>query len=191
MNYHDTVPYVRRNTENLVDKLEIDINFHFDSKENNVTLEAYELGLEKYKNEHYSVTGLRWDTNLAYMCVHFFREGTNSLWTRNRRDVVLYKIVDVFNVFRAVVNEDNIDAFVRTIKALNLQKACYYTFHYMAQAYEDQAVQYVLTAIEPDNLEFLGEIYHVDKKVTTTRENGYFATAFNLEFCFAKSPVSA
>jgi|GEM_PF-439875 hypothetical protein len=185
MNYHDTVPYVKKHGENLVEKIEIDVNFHFDSKSNNITKQVYELGTCIYRNDYYQVQGLRWDTNLAYMCVHFFREGTNSIWTNNRRDVLLYKIVDVFNVFRRDININNIRQFIDVIVRLNLRKACFYTFFYIAQIYKDDLVQEVLSAVRPEDVAFLDEVYIVETKRTEVRNENYFDLAFNLNFCLA------
>lgn len=183
INYHDTVPYVKKHGNNLVDNFEIDINFHYDSKENNITKIVYEMGTEIYKNAFYQIKGLRWDTNLAYMCVHFFREGTSSLWTKERRDVILYKIIDIINMYRSVINENNLNNFIETIKELNLQKACYYTFYYIDQIYKDDFINQILDKIKPDELNFLNEVYLVEEKKTVIRKENYFETAFNLTFC--------
>lgn len=58
------------------------------------------MGTMLYNGRNYQVTSLNYYINLAQLCSHFYREATNTLWTKGRRDVMLYKIVDIINYIR-------------------------------------------------------------------------------------------
>jgi hypothetical protein len=81
MNYHDLVPFVKLFDNDYLTSHEFDINFHFDSKENDITKNVLEYGTTYYENNYCRVKGLLWETNLAHLTVHFYREASNSLWT--------------------------------------------------------------------------------------------------------------
>lgn len=97
MNYHDLVPYVKKRKNG---NLELDINFLFDNNKNCIDKLVFDMGTMLYNGRNYQVTSLNYYTNLAQLCSHFYREATNTLWTKGRRDVMLYKIVDIINYIR-------------------------------------------------------------------------------------------
>lgn len=104
MNHHDLVPYVKRVNDEVV---EVDINFLFDGKENMIDKQVFDIGTKRY-GKTYSVNALVPETNLAFLCVHFFREATNTIWTDTKRDLLLYKIVDIMNFIRVYSSEKGI-----------------------------------------------------------------------------------
>lgn len=105
MNYHDLVPYVKKTKMGI---LELDINFLFDGNKNLIDKNVYEMGTMVYKGR-YRITGLNPYTNLAFLCCHFYREATDTIWTEGKRDVTLYKIVDMMNFIRFYREQINYD----------------------------------------------------------------------------------
>ena len=73
MNYHDLVPYYKIDGKN---RIKVDVNFQFDSKENEITEEVLNFGVCSYEKHGFAVQGLRWETHLMHLCVHFYREAT-------------------------------------------------------------------------------------------------------------------
>lgn len=55
MNYHDLVPYIK--ILNNGDILEVDINIHFDSKDNLIDKDVFEYGTQLYTTKEYFVRG--------------------------------------------------------------------------------------------------------------------------------------
>jgi hypothetical protein len=182
MNYHDLVPYVKLFDNEFIKIHEIDINFHFDSKENDITLNIFEKGTELYQNEFYSVRGLPWETNLAHLCVHFFREATNSIWTSGKRDVTLYKIVDIINAIRSCKEEDKITNWPDLMKSLKLEKAAYYTLFVISQFYEDEIVKSMMDRLSPKDDSFLYEIKIEGQNRVEKRSESFVESAFDLSF---------
>lgn len=182
MNYHDLVPYVKLYNKDFVTELMFDINFHFDSKDNNITKEVMEYGMEVYENEHYRVKGLPWETNLAHLCVHFYREGTNSIWTSGKRDVVLYKLVDIINLIRSNELEKKTKTWPELMIKLNLQKSGYYTMHVLSQFYNDKTIEYFKTELKPEDTSYINEIKVEGANKVELRKELFHEKAFNLSF---------
>lgn len=182
MNYHDLVPYVKLFDKEFVSEHEFDINFHFDSKDNNITKEVLEYGLEVYENEYYKIKGLPWETNLAHLCVHFYREGTNSIWTSEKRDVVLYKLVDIINLIRSNKSEEKMKMWPELMIKLNLQKAGYYTMHVLSQFYNDKTIEYFKTELKPEDISYITEITVEGANKVELRKELFYEKAFNLSF---------
>lgn len=177
MNYHDLVPYMKKTRDNEL--IELDINFKFDSNENLIDNEIYEYGTQIYRKNGYSVRGLPFYTHLLFLCIHFFREGTNSIWTSGKRDVVLYKIADIINYIRAHKNELRVDEFCKLIEKLKLGKKCYYTFHIINQFYQDETFEQIMYNIQPKDLSYINEIYIEGENKVVQRNNPFFEDAFD------------
>lgn len=126
MNYHDLVPYYKKIDEIYMNKIKVDVNFHFDSKEHDITEEILKYGTVEYKGNGFCVEGLDWKTHLLHLCVHYYREATGEIWKRNNRNIDLYKLVDIENTFRRI--EDNQLAYwYEAVDEFGLQDVCYYT----------------------------------------------------------------
>lgn len=176
MNYHDLVPYVKKVDWGIS---EIDINFLFDSKENIIDYEIFDYGTLIYNGADYSARGLPLYTNLAFLCIHFHREATNTLWTINGHDVVLYKVIDIMNTIRVHRNELKVDEWVPLMKKLNLQIKCYYTFYVLSQFYEDPLVNSIEEALRPEDTSFLEDIKVEGENRTIKRTEKFIESAFS------------
>lgn len=137
MNYHDLVPYVKRIPDGII---EVDINFLFDSKENIVDSKVFKYGLNEYSNNFYKVKGLPFETHLLFLCIHFYREATNTIWTKGKRDIVLYKVVDIINLIRIHNNELNVSNICGLAKELKIDKKCYFTFKTISKIYPNEKI---------------------------------------------------
>ncbi|WP_419871389.1 nucleotidyltransferase family protein [Candidatus Pristimantibacillus sp. PTI5] len=182
MNYHDLVPYVKMVDSSFISYHEIDVNFHIDSKENDITREVFEIGTELYANDLYEVKGLPWETHLAQLCIHFFREGSSSLWSSGRRDVVLYKLIDIANTLRLNQSEERLAQWITLMKKLKLEKACYYTLHHVDQFYPQIISDQILQDAKPIDTAYLNEIAVSGEERTVTRQTSFRDEAFNLLF---------
>lgn len=177
MNYHDLVPYVKKGKNG---NLELDINFLFDNNKNCIDKLVFDMGTTLYNGKNYRVTGLNYYTNLAQLCSHFYREATNTLWTEGRRDVMLYKIVDIMNYIRFYRNNLDINKMYNNFKELNLLDKAYYTFKILLEFYNDEFITAILNLLEKDinDEEFIKQIYDFKNKTIIVREESFFETAF-------------
>lgn len=176
LNYYNLIPYMKKTDYGIS---EIDINFLFDSKDNVIDDEIFDYGTIIYKGNDYSIRGLPFYTNLAYLCVQFHREATSTLWTINRKDVVLYKVADLMNTIRAHRNEWIFDEWIAFMKKLNLQNKCYFTFYILSQFYHDSIIRYIEKALRQDDISFVDEISVVGENRKIKRSEKFIKSAFN------------
>jgi hypothetical protein len=139
--------------------MEVDINFKFDSSENDIDKEIYENGTQIYEKENYKIKGLPFDTHLLFLCIHFHREGTNTLWTSGKRDVLLYKIVDVINWIRVHEDEFCVEKWCELAKKFHLENKCYFTFEVLSQFYNIPKMNQAKEILKPEDTSFVDSIY--------------------------------
>jgi hypothetical protein len=181
MNYHDLVPYIKEVNSPFLKHHVIDVNFHYDSKDNEITGQVFEIGTQLCGNDDH-VKRLPWETHLGQLCIHFYREGTNSIWSSGRRDVVLYKVVDVINTIRLAEDESQIMRWVSLMKELKLEKACYYTLHHIMEFYKGIVSDAVLEQLKPNDLTYLDEIEISGSDDVQRRTKSFMNSAFDLTF---------
>lgn len=179
MNYHDLVPYVKRTENGLT---ELDINFLFDGRENVVDEIVYEMGTKSYAGKYYSIVGLDYYTNLAFLCVHFYREASNTIWTEEKRDVTLYKIVDIMNYIRYYKSYIKKDKLFAIFEKLNIAKKAKFTFKIMKEFYDDAFLEEMIEGLRDYLLdeEYMQRIYDHKNKTTIYRKTSFFEKAFEI-----------
>lgn len=179
MNYHDLVPYVKRIKTEI---LELDINFLFDDKDNLIDKTVFEMGTKIYNGRNYSVKALNPYTNLAFLCSHFYREATNTIWTSGKRDVVLYKIVDIVNFIRSYESTINIDEYIDVANKINMIEKTAYTFKIINEFYDLDFISEFNVKANTDSIlseEFMNKIYDHKNKTTILRNESFYDTAFS------------
>jgi hypothetical protein len=188
INYHDLVPYVKLYESEFTDKLEIDINFHFDSKDNDITGKILETGTVYYENKYYKIKGLPWETHFAHLCIHFHREATDTIWTESKRDITLYKLIDIINTLRLCKNRALLDKWVTLVQNLKIDKACYYTLYHLNYFYnEDENIQYLLPLLKSGNSVSMDDIHITGSgDATMKRKESFYDSAFNFTFLLKK-----
>lgn len=172
MNYHDLVPYVKEEEDGII---LIDINFLFDGKENLVDKKVYDRGLVMYNGENYSFKGLDLESNLAFLIVHFYREAVDEIWVKDKRNLVLYKIVDVINYIRFYQDKIDILDFSNLLKELNLIEKTIYTFSIVKKYYDDLFIN--------ECLKILNENYpdiYIEMERRYLEYDAYYENSFTL-----------
>lgn len=190
MNYHDLVPYFKRIDLPYMDCIKVDVNFHFDSKEHDITKAILDEGVQSYEGNGYRVQGLNWTTHLLHLCVHFYREASNSIWTSRVRDVDLYKLVDIENSLRVYCKEELLK-WTETVKKFNLEESCYFTLHYLNEFYPSPVYQELMDKIKPNTTGFLNKITISGGKEVERTED-FMDRTFNMNYGrnFAKKDFS-
>lgn len=182
MNYHDLIPYAKQVDMELQKHIRIDVNFHIDDKDNDITKEIYALGTREHIRDDNRIVGLISSTHFLHLCIHFHREASNTLWTEKRRDVLLYKVVDIINTYRTM-SEDEINESIKLSKTFNLEKAVYFTFYYINIFYPDLSFEKIMAEYDIEKDDFLYEIKVEGKGIIVNREQSFYDKAFTIEYC--------
>lgn len=181
MNYHDLVPYYKRVNKPYMDSIKVDINFHFDEKEHDITESVFDYGLKRYEGNGFIVQGLHKYTHLIHLCIHYFREATDSIWVNKSRDLDLYKIIDIENTVRQFTDYE-LTEWVRTVKTFEVEKKCYYTFYYLNIFYPNKRYEDIMKFIKPIETEFLDLITVRGKNEFYKRERNVFDDTFSMRY---------
>lgn len=181
MNYHDLVPYFLRIDKPYMDAIKVDINFHFDEKEHDITEEVFEYGLKKYEGNGFVVQGLHKYTHLLQLCVHYFRETTNVLWVNKARDLDLYKIVDIENTIRSFTDGELLE-WTKAVKKFKLENKCFLTLYYLNMFYSNERYVNIMKLIEPEDISYLNQITVKGQGEIILREEDFFEHTFNMNF---------
>lgn len=181
INYHDLVPYVKRLDLPYQDTIEVDVNFHFDSKDHEITKEILDEGLQWYEGNGYRIQGLKWTTHLAFLCTHFYREASNSIWTKDARDVDLYKLVDIENTFRTFTDKQMFE-WLDTIRKFDLQRQCYFTLFYLNKFYPNPLYEKLMQEIKPENDDFVNQVLINGSNEIVERKVDFFDQTFDMHY---------
>ena len=140
---------------------------------------VYEMGTMVYKGR-YRITGLNPYTNLAFLCCHFYREATDTIWTEGKRDVTLYKIVDMMNFIRFYREQINYDIMIEVLKKLNIEKKAYFTFKIMTEFYEYEFLSEMLSRLDEykSGDDEMKAIHDTKNKTTIYRDETFFEKTF-------------
>ena len=108
---------------------------------------VFNRGLHIYNGENYSFKGLDIESNLAFLIVHFYREAVNDIWIKDKRNLVLYKIVDIINYIRFYYDKIDIYGFCDLLDELNIIEKAIYTFFIIREYYNDAFIKNCLEII--------------------------------------------
>ena len=181
LNYHDLVPYYKKIGSELTDYIKIDINFHIDSKENDITAKTFAYGTEMIEKDEYKIRALKAPAHFMQLCLHFFREATNSLWTSQKRDLLLYKVVDIYNTYNTMSKSDRKESIKISLE-LNTSKALYFTLYYINKFYPDSDANMYLEEVQQYDLEEISKIYVTGENIYVDREQELLESVFNLTY---------
>lgn len=171
MNYHDLIPYMKQTEDGIIG---IDINFLFDGKDNLIDSKVFEIGTYMYTGKEYSFKGLEINTNLAFLVCHFYREATGALWMDNKRNLILYKIVDIANYIRHFEEQMDVEKVVKLFQELNIIEKALYSFLMIQKFYNQNFINAVIDCIL-SNYNEIGQKY-VNNQVFEK----FFEDSFNL-----------
>lgn len=180
MNYHDLVPYYKSEDYPFMGGIKVDVNFHFDSKKHDITRDILNEGTQDYCGNGYIIRGLKWKCHLLHLCVHFYREASNSIWTSNARDVDLYKIIDIQNTLRSYRKEELLD-WCKYVEKYQLNKQCYFTFFYLNRFYPNTIYTEIMRIIKPQDVSFLNKVETVGGNIQE-RKVDFFEQAFDMRY---------
>ncbi len=183
MNYHDTVSYYKKINSQIDEYIKIDVNFHFDNKNNDITKKVLDYGTRLLEKKDYKIRALLPSTHFLHLCAHFYREGSDVLWTSSLRDVSLYKIIDCINTFRSMIDEEVFEC-IQIADKFHLNEAMYYTLYYMRIFYDDPKLDVLMEKIDIKDNAYLNEVR--DKNTILHRSRQFIDRAFDMSYCIEK-----
>lgn len=158
----ETVPFIKRMELPFTDYLEVDINFSLDYKNSNDTLLNQMLQRSiTVKTDTSEIQTLDKYDFLLHLCSHLYKEATTLPWIRMRRDMTLYKYVDIYYLLHSFSDKDAESLIKRAEEtAVELELAyclksisamfpfhCRKLFSYM-EAHDGEALDYVVAPME-------------------------------------------
>ena len=132
----ETVPYIKKVDLPSMKYLEVDVNFSLDYKnsENDIVFRMLE------STEPILVNGIRINSLckehfFIHLCAHLYKEATTVPWIKMKRDMTLYKYVDIY-ILLCKMSAADISRVFRCAEKLNLEKVCAYCILETADLFE-------------------------------------------------------
>jgi len=170
MNFGETIPFRKRKEGQFIS---VDINFSLDFKPsgNNETISKLLSSATRVAIDESRYLHTLEPTNfLIHLCCHLYKEATTYHWVRYRRDLMLYKFVDICVFFDAFASESFFAELSRRIIELGSEEECYYTFENTTVIFPRikalPGFEALMATIKPSNLDFMRQVVSPgDKRV--------------------------
>ncbi len=92
---------------------------------------------------------------LTHLCTHFYTEAKYTIAIKLYKDLNLIKLCDIREYIRGFVDQNEINDLVAFSKKYGLEKAIYFTFHWLDLVYKDGYEKEVLDRLNVDDFDFL------------------------------------
>ncbi|MFF2154424.1 nucleotidyltransferase family protein [Paenibacillus chitinolyticus] len=161
---HQIQPLVRQIKSQFLNYIKVDIQFSIDLMTNNRTDKIVQKFIdrrEKVEIDNHSLYRLEWEDMLLFCCIHFYKEATHYEEVIFNRDLLLYKILDLYQIIYS--QQLNWNVFCSRIEEYNLVKEVYYALYYAHSIY-DCVPSGVLEKLTPDDTKFINELDIIDSK---------------------------
>ena len=120
----ETVPYVLEIDLPYLRYLEVDINFSLDYKNsNNDLVESMLKKIVKEKIRDTTISVLNHYDFFIHLCCHLYKEATTLPWIKMRRDMTLYKYVDIYMLLQDY-GKNNATVLFNRADELGLKDIC-------------------------------------------------------------------
>ena len=134
----ETVPYIKKTDHPFMRFFEVDINFSlgYKSGDSDTVRDILESSV-LYKDGE-TVIPIPCDNDfMLQLCAHLYKEASVYPWIKMKRDMTLYKYVDIYYLLS---KRDMTDAekLIKRAVALGLQDACYYAFTSVCELFSDK-----------------------------------------------------
>ncbi len=162
----ETVPYVMEINEPGMRFLEIDLNFAL-GYQNEVTDRVHTMLASAIRREFdgFGINTLNREDFLLHLCAHLYKEATAYPWVRMRRDLSLYKFMDLY-LLTADYGKSAFDRLARRMKATGCEVECWYALTYTQTLFgiQNNALDEFLDAHTPDDPNLLHKVAKPDQK---------------------------
>ena len=164
----EVVPYIKEVNMPEMRYLEIDINFSLDYKNSDATcLKALLERNTILQLKDIQIPTLSKDDFLIHLCGHLYKEATTLPWIKFKRDMTLYKYMDIYMLLNRMSDFD-IDEFIERAKEINLEKECAFSVLQTTELLkmEERAPFSNLKRILKNDPNYLHRVYSPEEKCT-------------------------
>lgn len=165
---HEVIPLIKHMEETpFFEHHTLDLQFSIDIMSNRRTDQVVEQMLNRSHqvnvNEH-MVTTLQWEDFLLFILVHFYKEATCELDVMAYKDLLLYKVVDIYNFITSPKIQMNWDIFLLRVEQLNLFKEVYYSLYFTTSIYGEIVPRRIMDILEVSDKRYFDEVYYYNSK---------------------------
>lgn len=155
----ETVPYVKEVNLKTLKWLEVDINFSLDYKpgDSDVVNRIVDQG-EYTKNVEVSIRVPHKFDFIIHLCQHLYKEATTLPWINMKRDMTLYKFIDI-GVMIDLLSLDELTLLCKRIIELDAQISCYYAIYCYNQLLGgNEKTNRIIELLDLDNTSFIHKV---------------------------------
>lgn len=163
----ETIPYIKKVGLPFFEFLEIDINFSLDFKNGDQYMIQNLINRSVVNNEcGIEIKTLKKEDFFLHLCAHLYKEATTYPWIKMKRDMTLYKYVDIYMLLNGM-SEEEIDKITETATELKLLKEYIYTVKEVGELFEsiNEKTDYILNKVSFDLSYMLDVVYPEEKKL--------------------------
>ena len=101
MNFGELMSFIKVVENPGINIILVDVNFSLNAIgiDSQAHVNTYLSNLDRYAVENQTISSLSPEFFLAHLCVHFYKEATDIRWIEKQRDMSLYKILDIYELF--------------------------------------------------------------------------------------------
>lgn len=171
MNYGETIPFLKKTSTGVI---EIDVNFSLnEGKYDDSHLVEYMLKRRVKVKTKKLQDNFLWTLNetdfLIQLCCHLYKEASNIVWVKYRRDLSMYKFVDILYLLKKWGTYEFCRKFENEVNENHLQKECYYALsavhEFWPECLNDNVVK-MINSIKPNDISYIKKIYDFANKRT-------------------------
>lgn len=130
INRGETVPWIKEVNWSGQKFIEIDLNFSLDYKSNN-SIDLVGDFLERSRPDIHTSNGDLFTLSTVdffiQLCTHLYKEASTMAWIEMKRDLSLYKFVDIYLFINRFFNDGFIEELGITAEQIGVTKECLYT----------------------------------------------------------------
>lgn len=130
INRGETVPWIKEVNWSSQKFIEIDLNFSLDYKPNgsqNTVQTFLERSCMNIFTKAGSLPTLSTADFFIQLCTHLYKEATTIAWIKMKRDLSLYKFVDIYLFIHKFFNAEFVTEIAELVVNLGVAKECMYT----------------------------------------------------------------
>lgn len=138
MNFGELMSFIRVVDDPGMNMILADVNFSMeaDAISQKKSVEKYLSNLSYYSIGENKVLSLEIEYFIAHLCVHFYKEATDLRWIEKQRDMCLYKILDIYEVFNSKAISINYEKLRVLIEEEGIYSEVYYTLKVVANVFD-------------------------------------------------------
>lgn len=165
---HEVHPLILLVNEVFINYYQVDVQFSIDLMSNRRTDQIVEEFLQNKQSieikGHKFIT-LSWEDMLIFVSIHFYKEAIYKDQIFDYKDLLLYKINDIYRMATSQQMNINWQIVIDKVKKYSLCKEVYFAFYYVQELFQNSIPQEVLKSLTPENVSYLNQVLDVDNVI--------------------------